>query len=430
MLSLFARSNGIQQTRRLVRNLSIHEHSSMDLLRSAKIPVPPGQVAFSVAEAQSAAKKLAVQDLVIKAQVLAGGRGKGHFSSGLKGGVHLVHSPDAISPLAEKMLGHSLVTKQTGAAGRICNAVYIAERKWVRREFYFAILMDRETMGPMLVASTQGGMDIETVAKETPDAIIKLPVNMKKGLSKESALGLALKLNLEGKAAEGAADTFIKLYTLFVQKDATMIEINPLAELADGQVMCMDAKFGFDDNAEYRQKDIFALRDETQEDQREVEAHKWNLNYIGLDGTIGCLVNGAGLAMATMDIIKLHGGDPANFLDVGGSASAQQVTEAFKIISSDPQVNAIMVNIFGGIMRCDVIAQGIIQAVNELGLELPLVVRLQGTEVDAAKKLIAESGLSVVSVDDLDEAAKKAVAMSEVIGAGKKHGLKVKIVGV
>ncbi|KAJ3201690.1 hypothetical protein HK099_002125, partial [Clydaea vesicula] len=374
---------------------------------SAHINKPPCSVATSASEAEQVAKRFGTNDLVIKAQVLAGGRGKGSFDSGLKGGVKVVHNVNLIKPLAEQMIGHKLFTKQTGAHGKPCNSVLIAERKWVRREFYFSILMDRTSMGPILVASKEGGMDIETVAKETPEAILKLPVDIKKGLQYEDALKLAKDLTFEGKAAEDAAETFIKLYNLFIEKDATMIEINPLAELSNGEVMCMDAKFGFDDNAEFRQPDIFSLRDISQEDSREVAANKWNLNYIGLDGSIGCLVNGAGLAMATMDIIKLHGGDPANFLDVGGSASAQQVTEAFKIISSDPQAR-------------------IIKAVQDLGLTLPLVVRLQGTEVERAKQLIKESGLKIVSIDDLDVAAKKAVAMSKVTDIGKEYGLKIK----
>ncbi|KAI8929653.1 ATP-grasp domain-containing protein [Entophlyctis helioformis] len=398
----------------------------MGLLQKYGIKTPRGSVAHSAADADKVAKALGTNDLVIKAQVLAGGRGKGHFDSGLKGGVRVVYSPNDIKGLAEKMLGKKLITKQTGAAGRICNAVYVVERLYVRREFYFAIIMDRATQGPVIVASSQGGMDIETVAAESPDAIITHPIDINTGLKLTDAKNVAVKLGFEGESVDEAADTFMKLYQIFVEKDSTMIEINPLAEIQNGDVMCMDAKFGFDDNADFRQKDVFALRDTTQEDPREVAAAKWNLNYIGLDGNIGCLVNGAGLAMATMDIIKLHGGDPANFLDVGGSARADQVAEAFKIISSDPAVSAILVNIFGGIMRCDVIAEGIIAAVNQLGLTLPLIVRLQGTEVEAAKKLIAESGLRMYSIDDLDEAASKAVKLSNIVALAKQAGVSVK----
>ncbi|KAI8908365.1 ATP-grasp domain-containing protein, partial [Gorgonomyces haynaldii] len=408
------------------RNLSIHEYLSMGLLNQYGIKTPKGGVASTPEEAEKVAKSLSTQDLVIKAQVLAGGRGKGTFDSGLKGGVRVVYTPTEVKMFAEKMLGHKLITKQTGKEGRICNKVFVVEREYVRREYYFAIVMDRQTKGPVIIASSQGGMDIETVAAESPEAIVTHPINIDAGLSREEAVDVATKLGFTGAAVDEAASTFEKLYKLFIERDATMIEINPLAQVQDGSVMCMDAKFGFDDNADFRQKEIFALRDRTQEDQREVAAAKWNLNYIGLDGNIGCLVNGAGLAMATMDIIKLHGGEPANFLDVGGGAQADQVAEAFKIISSDPHVSAILVNIFGGIMRCDIIAQGIIAAVNQLGLNLPLIVRLQGTEVEAAKKLIRESGLRMFSIDDLDEAASKAVKMSNIVALARTAGVDVK----
>ncbi|RKO87113.1 ATP-grasp domain-containing protein [Blyttiomyces helicus] len=402
----------------------------MGLLQQYGVKVPHGAVAKTSAEAEKIAHDIGSEDLVIKAQVLAGGRGKGHFDSGLKGGVRVVYSPTEVKMFAEKMLGHKLITKQTGEAGRICNSVYVVERLYVRREYYFAIIQDRATQGPVIVASSQGGMDIETVAAETPEALVTKSIDIKKGLQIEDAQEVARKLGFTGKAVDQAVDTFQKLYKIFIEKDATMIEINPLAEIhtsdGEGAVMCMDAKFGFDDNAEFRQEDVFALRDTSQEDPREVAAAQFNLNYIGLDGNIGCLVNGAGLAMATMDIIKLHGGDPANFLDVGGGASAKQVTEAFKIISSDPRVSAILVNIFGGIMRCDIIAEGIISAVHQLGLNLPLIVRLQGTEVDAAKKLIKESGLRMFSIDDLDDAASRAVQLSKIVGMARQAGVQVK----
>ncbi|KAJ3242070.1 hypothetical protein HDU81_007824 [Chytriomyces hyalinus] len=407
------------------RSLSIHEHLSMGLLNQYGIKTPRGAAATTPKEAETIAKSLNTSDLVIKAQVLAGGRGKGHFDSGLKGGVRMIYSPDEASHYASKMLGHKLITKQTGAAGRICNAVYVVERLYVRREFYFAIVMDRAAQGPVIIASSQGGMNIEDVARDSPEAIVTVPVDIRKGLSDNDATYIAEQLGFTGATVAQAVDTFKNLYKIFVEKDATMIEINPLAEISNGDVMCMDAKFGFDDNAEFRQPDVYKLRDISQEDAREVAAAKWNLNYIGLDGNIGCLVNGAGLAMATMDIIKLHGGDPANFLDVGGGANSEQVAEAFKIISSDPRVSAILVNIFGGIMRCDIIAQGIIDAVTQLGLDLPLVVRLQGTEVEAAKKLIAESGLRMFSIDDLDTAAIQAVKMSKIVELGREAGVKV-----
>ncbi|KAJ2583871.1 succinate--CoA ligase beta chain [Coemansia sp. RSA 1836] len=410
-----------------VRNLSIHEYMSANLLSEAGIKVPRGHVASTPEEAFQAAKDIGASDLVIKAQVLAGGRGKGHFDSGLKGGVKVIYSPEEARELASKMLNHKLFTKQTGAHGKECNKVFIVERKYVRREYYFAILMDRATKGPVLVASAQGGVDIETVAAEDPEAIIKLPVDINEGLSLESALELASKLGFVGNAREEAADTFLKLYKLFLAKDATQIEINPLVETADHQVMCMDAKFGFDDNASFRQKGVFSLRDPTQEDPREVQAEKWDLNYIGLDGRIGCLVNGAGLAMSTMDIIKLHGGEPANFLDVGGSATAKQICEAFKIISSDSGVSAALVNIFGGIMRCDVVAQGIIDAVKELDLKIPLVVRLQGTNVNEGKKLINESGISIFPCDDLDKAAELVVKLSDITSLAQKAGIRAKL---
>jgi len=362
---------------------------------------------------------------VIKAQVLAGGRGKGTFESGLKGGVRLIYSSTEARMFAEKMLGQKLITKQTGAGGRICNAVYIVEREYARREYYFAILMDRKTQGPVLVASSQGGVDIESVAAENPNAIITESVDIIKGLSIDQARSLAKKVGFAQTYVDDAAETMLKLYKMFMEKDCTLVEINPMAISSSGSVVCMDAKINFDDNAEFRQPEVFKLRDPTQEDPREVEATKFNLNYIGLSGSIGCLVNGAGLAMATMDIIKLHGGEPANFLDVGGGASSKQVTEAFKLISSDPRVHSIMVNIFGGIMRCDIIAQGIINAVNELGLNIPVVVRLQGTRVTEAKALLEKSGLRIISTDDLEEAAEKAVQLSNIVQLAKKAKLHV-----
>ncbi|CAG8499873.1 3144_t:CDS:2 [Funneliformis caledonium] len=397
------------------RGLAIHEYLSMELLNKYGVKTPKGGVATTPQQAYEVAQNLGTEDAVIKAQVLAGGRGKGTFTSGLKGGVRAIFSAAEARMFSEQMLGYNLITKQTGAAGKICNAVFVVERKFVRREYYFAILQDRKSQGPVIVASSQGGVDIESVAAENPEAIITFPIDIDEGLKKEDARNIMEKLGFSPRVLDDATDMILKLYQLFTDKDCTQVEINPMAESADHEVLCMDAKLNFDDNAEFRQKDVFALRDSSQEDSREVQAAKYNLNYIGLDGQIGCLVNGAGLAMSTMDIIKLHGGEPANFLDVGGGATAEQVTEAFKIISSDPQVTAILVNIFGGIMRCDIIAQGIIQATTQLSLSLPVIVRLQGTEVKAAKKLIAESGLRIISVDDLDDAASKSVQLSKIV---------------
>lgn len=409
------------------RNLSLHEYLSMGLLEKYGVKVPKGAVAKSAEEAYKVANNLNTNDLVIKAQVLAGGRGRGQFESGLKGGVQLVDSAEKIRDIARQMIGHKLITKQTGAGGRICNSVFIVERRWLRRELYFAIILDRESRCPVVVASAQGGMSIEDVAAENPDAIVKVSVDLHRGLTKEQALTIAEKLGISKSSHEDAAQTFLNLYKLFIERDATMVEINPLAESNSGEVLCMDAKISFDDNADFRQKEVFSLRDPTQEDSREVAAAKAHLNYIGLDGEIGCLVNGAGLAMATMDITKLYGGEPANFLDVGGSATPQQVTEAFKIISSDPRVTTILVNIFGGIMRCDYIAQGIIEAIKQLGLEIPLVVRLQGTKVDEARILLKESGLKIIAEDDLDVAAKKAVKLSHIVKSAREANVKVNI---
>src|ERR1700728_2426320 len=320
---------------------------------------------------------------------------------------------------AEQMIGHKLITKQTGAAGRLCNAVYICERKFARREFYLAILMDRQSQGPVIVASSQGGMDIETVAKETPEAIITTNIDINKGVTDDIARNIATELGFSEQCIEDAKSTIQKLYKVFTEKDATQIEINPLSETSDHQVLAMDAKFGFDDNAEFRQKEIFSWRDTTQEDADEVRAAKSGLNFIKLGGDIGCLVNGAGLAMATMDIIKLNGGEPANFLDVGGGATPQAIKEAFTLITSDPKVTAIFVNIFGGIVRCDAIAKGLISTVESMNLRIPIIARLQGTNMEEAHKLINNSGLKIFSIDDLQSAAEKAVQFSKVVKMGK-----------
>ncbi|XP_049801966.1 succinate--CoA ligase [ADP-forming] subunit beta, mitochondrial [Schistocerca nitens] len=406
------------------RNLNVHEHISYTLLKDAGIPVPNFGLAKNKEEAAKIAKQLNVKDIVLKAQVLAGGRGKGSFKGGLKGGVRMVYTPEEAEDIAGKMIGDYLVTKQTGEKGRICNAVMVTERKFPRKEYYFAIMMERAFSGPVLIASSQGGVNIEEVAAENPEAILYEPISIVKGLSKEQAERIAESVGL-GDKKEETAEILLRLYKLFISKDAVLIEVNPYAEDASGNFYCLDAKMRFDDNANFRQKELFALRDWTQEDEKEVEAAKHSLNYIALDGDIGCLVNGAGLAMATMDIIKLHGGEPANFLDVGGGATAQQVKEAFKIITADPKVHAILVNIFGGIMRCDVIAEGIIAAAKELNLRLPIICRLQGTNVDDAKVLIAASGLKILACDNLEEAARLAVKLSNIVSLARSAKLDV-----
>jgi succinyl-CoA synthetase beta subunit len=395
------------------RYLSIHEHQSMKLLNSYGIPTPKSVAATSPQEAYAAATNFGKDKLVIKAQVLAGGRGKGKFDNGFQGGVHMVDSPEQAREIASKMIGSKLITKQTGEHGRICNAIMLAERRQPAHEYYVAVLNDRATEGVVLVASAQGGMNIEEVAAKDPSAIITTPIDFEKGLSKDEAISIAKKLGFQtAKTQSEAADIFINLYRIFKEKDATQIEINPMALTTDGEVLCMDAKFGFDDNAEFRQEDIFALRDISQEEPSEVEAQKANLNFIKLDGSIGCLVNGAGLAMATMDVLSLHGGNPANFLDVGGGATPETVKKAFEILLQDPKVKSIFINIFGGIMRCDYIAEGVIKATKELGLTIPLVVRLKGTKEAEAKQMIRESGLKIVAFDSLDDAAEKAVQLA------------------
>lgn len=413
------------------RHLSIHEYLSMGLLKDEGVPVPRFLVASTPDEVLKHATEIGkisgVPDVVVKAQVLAGGRGKGTWDSGLKGGVKLVFSADEAKTISEKMLNHKLFTKQTGKDGRICHKVMIAERLYSRREFYFAITMERSFGGPVLVGSSQGGVNIEEVAAENPSAIIKEPVDIINGLTKEQAVYVAREMGFSEGSLDRAAVMISNLYNnVFLKYDATMVEINPMTEDTLGNVYCMDAKLSFDDNAVYRQKAIFQLRDWSQEDERDERASKADLNYIGLDGSIGCLVNGAGLAMATMDIIKFHGGSPANFLDVGGGATAQQVTEAFKLITSDPKVNSILVNIFGGIMRCDIIAQGIVAAASELKLKVPIVVRLQGTRVDDAKAIIASSSMKILACDNLEEAAQMVVRLSTIVDLAREAAVDVK----
>merc|ERR1711884_421682 len=412
------------------RDLSVHEHVSMSLLQEAGVPVPKFGLAKTSAEAKQIAEDIGSTDLVVKAQVLAGGRGKGSFKGGYKGGVKLVYSPEEVEEASAGMIGDFLITKQTGADGRICNSVMVTERKYTRKEFYIAFMNERSFNGPVCIASSEGGVNIEEVAEKNPDAIVKFPIDVKIGLELDGAKEIAKAVGIHPTKVDEVAQILLNLYDLFTSKDASMVEINPFAEDSTGEFVCLDAKLKFDDNAEFRQKAVFDQRDWSQEDKREVEAANYNLNYIALDGDIGCMVNGAGLAMATMDIIKLHGGSPANFLDVGGAATASQVKEAFKIITGDPKVNAILVNIFGGIMRCDVIAEGIIAAARELNLMTPIVVRLQGTMVDEAKVLIAASGMKILPVSDLEEAARLVVKLSKIVEIAKETHLNINIGGV
>ncbi|HEY8650004.1 MAG TPA: ADP-forming succinate--CoA ligase subunit beta [Chthoniobacterales bacterium] len=390
--------------------MNIHEYQAKELLEKFGVATTRGKVASTPEEAEQIAHEIGNVDLVVKAQIHAGGRGKGAFTNGFKGGVRLVKSPGEVRDVAAKMLGQTLVTHQTGRQGRIVNKVLVAESAEIAREIYFAILLDRATAAPLIMASTEGGVEIETVAVKSPERIIREHVDPLAGLQPFQTRKLAKQLALEPSQTKAASKLFDGLFRTFIGLDCSMVEVNPLVVTTKGDVLALDAKFNFDDNALYRHPEIAAMRDIAEEDPREVTASKHGLNYIGLDGNIACLVNGAGLAMATMDIIKFYGGSPANFLDVGGGATEEQVTEAFKILIADNKVKAILVNIFGGIMKCDVIAQGIINAAKTVKLSMPLVVRLEGTNVEAGKKMIAGSGLAVIAADDLADAAKKAVA--------------------
>ncbi|XP_065084937.1 succinate--CoA ligase [GDP-forming] subunit beta, mitochondrial-like [Ochlerotatus camptorhynchus] len=390
------------------RNLNLLEYQSKKLLAESGVAIQ----AFRVLEGkkdENVLKDFNVNEYVVKAQILAGGRGKGHFDNGFKGGVHFTKDRSQVIPLVEQMVGHRLITKQTPKDGIMVKQVMVADSINIARETYLSIVMDREHNGPVLIASPAGGMDIEAVAAETPEKIHTIPISVSTGITHAQAEEVARFLEFKGPLVERAAAEIEKLYQLFVKVDATQIEINPLAETDDGRVISVDAKLNFDDNAQFRQKDIFAMEVHEDIDPKEVEAHKYHLNYIAMEGNIGCLVNGAGLAMATMDIIKLNGGSPANFLDVGGSVKEDQVLKAFQILTSDPNVKAILVNVFGGIVNCATIANGIVSASKIMGLKVPLVVRLEGTNVDAAKKILNESGLKIESAHDLDQAAKMAV---------------------
>jgi succinyl-CoA synthetase beta subunit len=389
--------------------MNIHEYQARELLEKYGVATPGGNVASTPEEAEAIARSLGAKEIVVKAQVHAGGRGKGTFKNGFKGGVHICSTPEEVREIAGKMLGQVLVTHQTGPEGRLVNKIFVGEAAEIARELYVAVLLDRASSAPVVIASTEGGMDIETVAEHTPEKLYREPVHPLLGLQPYQARLLARKLGLGGEQAKQAAKLLLSLYKLFIAADCSLVEVNPLVITKSGQVQALDAKFNFDDNALFRHPEIAAMRDKAEEDPREVAASEFGLNYIGLDGNIACLVNGAGLAMATMDIIKYYGGEPANFLDVGGGASKGQVTAAFKIILGDPQVRGILVNIFGGIMQCDIIAAGILAAVEETHLAIPLVVRLEGSNVELGKKMIRESGLAVISADSLADGAQKIV---------------------
>jgi succinyl-CoA synthetase beta subunit len=392
--------------------MNIHEYQAKAVLRAFSVPIAAGFPAFTPEEAAEGARKLGGPLWVVKSQIHAGGRGKGRFkeaSAGDKGGVRLARSVEEVKTFAAQMLGATLVTVQTGPAGRQVNRLYIEDGANIDKELYLSALVDRQSSRVAFVLSTEGGVNIEEVAHNAPEKIHSLYVDPATGIMPHHGRAAASALGLAGDLAKQTESLVAKLYAAFLAKDMSMLEINPLIVMSNGQLRVLDAKVAFDDNALYRHPDIAALRDESEEDAKEIEASKHDLNYVALDGSIGCMVNGAGLAMATMDIIKLYGESPANFLDVGGGASKDKVTAAFKIITADPNVKGILVNIFGGIMRCDIIAEGVIAAVKEVGLEVPLVVRLEGTNVDLGKKIIRDSGLNVIPADDLDDAAQKIV---------------------
>jgi succinyl-CoA synthetase beta subunit len=392
--------------------MNIHEYQGKAVLKEFGLPVSRGKAIFSADEAEAAANELGGPVWVVKSQIHAGGRGKGRFKereAGDKGGVRLARSVAEVKQYAREMLGRTLVTVQTGEAGKQVNRLYIEEGADIASEFYLSMLVDRETGRIAYVVSTEGGMDIEQVAHDTPEKIATVSVDPATGVMPHHGRAIAKALGLTGPLAKEAEDLTAKLYQAFVARDMSMLEINPLIVTRDGHLKCLDAKISFDSNALYRHPEVVSLRDLTEEDEKEIEASKYDLAYIALDGTIGCMVNGAGLAMATLDIIKLYGEEPANFLDVGGGATKEKVAAAFKIITADPQVKGILVNIFGGIMKCDVIAQGVIAAVRDVGLEVPLVVRLEGTNVEAGKQIIRDARLNVIPAEDLDDAAQKIV---------------------
>ena len=390
--------------------MNIHEYQAKQLFERFGVATPKGIAAATAQEAAQTARNMGLSQYVVKAQVHAGGRGKGTFKNGFKGGVHVVKSVEEVEEVAGKMLNQVVVTKQTGETGKLVSKIMVAEAVDLKKECYFVILQERARECPVIVACAEGGMDIEEVAATRPEAIIREHIDPALGILPFQALKIAVALGLTGPLLRQATKLITNVYKLFTALDCSLVEINPLVVTTDDRVCALDAKFNFDDNALYRHPEIMEMRDETEEDPREVEAGKYDLNYIGLDGNIGCMVNGAGLAMATMDIIKYYGGEPANFLDVGGSATEEMVTNAFRILTSDKNVKALLVNIFGGIMRCDVIAQGIVAAAKNIDMKIPLVVRLEGTNVEIGKKILADSGISIIPADNLDEAAQKAVA--------------------
>ncbi|XP_049852182.1 succinate--CoA ligase [ADP-forming] subunit beta, mitochondrial-like isoform X2 [Schistocerca gregaria] len=382
-------------------------------MRKKGISLPRGAVARSPKEAVEVAKQLGGSDWVVKAQILAGGRGKGVFQNGFQGGVHIADSLEAVESISKEMLGSRLITNQTGDGGRPVDVVYVTERVYIRRETYFAITLDRSTCSPVVMVSSKGGMDIESLAKKYPSQINRIPISVETGISSEQCETIARALGFEKKLKQVAKQINL-LYDLFIKEDMVLFEVNPLVETSSGDMMCLDAKLNFDPNAAFRHPEWENQKDWRQEDPREQLADKYGLNYIGLNGSIACLVNGAGLAMATMDIIKLYGGDPANFLDVGGGASVKQISEAFKLLNSDPKVTTILVNIFGGILRCDHIAIGIIQSMKEIKLEKPVILRLQGTNARKAKEILNTSDLRIIATEDLDQAASRAVKISKI----------------
>ncbi|MCZ2203530.1 ADP-forming succinate--CoA ligase subunit beta [Bartonella sp. A05] len=393
--------------------MNIHEYQAKRLLHEYGAPIANGVAVYSVEQAEKWAKKLPGPLYVVKSQIHAGGRGKGKFKEldpDAKGGVRLAKSVEEVVANVKEMLGKTLVTKQTGPEGKQVNRLYIEDGADIERELYLSLLVDRAVGRVSFVVSTEGGMDIETVAEETPEKILTLSIDSTQGVTSDDCVKLCDALKLRDSAREDGEKLFPILYKAFCEKDMSLLEINPLIVMKNGRLRVLDAKVSFDNNALFRHPDILELRDISEEDPKEIEASKHDLAYVALDGTIGCMVNGAGLAMATMDIIKLYGAEPANFLDVGGGASKEKVASAFKIITADRNVKGILVNIFGGIMRCDVIAEGVIAAVKEVGLKVPLVVRLEGTNVEKGKEIISNSGLNVISADDLDDAARKIVA--------------------
>ena len=391
--------------------MNIHEYQAKALLKDYGVAVPRGGVAYTAKEAEDVAKQLGGPVWVVKSQIHAGGRGAGRFKNNPdgKGGVRVVKSVDDVHDSAKEMIGATLVTKQTGATGKEVKRVYIEEGCDIKRELYLGMLVNRETSRVVVMASTEGGMDIEEVAAKTPEKIIKIDVDPLTGLRGYHARRIAFALGLEGKQVSSAVKFLTGMYRAFIELDASIVEVNPLVVTGDGAVMALDAKMNFDNNGLFRHSNVMELRDESEEDPAELEAAKHELNYIKLDGKIGCMVNGAGLAMATMDIIKLYGSEPANFLDVGGGATKERVTAAFKLILSDPDVEGILINIFGGIMRCDTIAEGVVAAAREVSLQVPLVVRLEGTNVDLGRRILAESGLPITSAENLADAAEKIV---------------------